>query len=95
MEQQQAHTATHRLPPQNIEAEQCVLGSILLQSGALGKVLEDGPPPLAGPVVYYVQAVRAGSIIASSSAEGHDWPALTVIKHDGPWRCAEGVLDKA
>jgi replicative DNA helicase len=40
MEQQQAHTATHRLPPQNVEAEQCVLGSILLQSGALTKVLE-------------------------------------------------------
>ncbi|MEJ2689093.1 MAG: replicative DNA helicase [Deltaproteobacteria bacterium] len=40
MEQQQARTATHRLPPQNIEAEQCVLGSILLQSGALSKVLE-------------------------------------------------------
>jgi len=40
MEPQQAHTATHRLPPQNVEAEQCVLGSVLLQSGALTKVLE-------------------------------------------------------
>jgi replicative DNA helicase len=30
----------HRLPPQNLEAEQCVLGSILLQQGALVKVLE-------------------------------------------------------
>ncbi len=30
----------HRLPPQNIEAEQCVLGSALLQKGALVKVLE-------------------------------------------------------
>ncbi len=28
----------HRLPPQNIEAEQCILGSILLRPGALDKV---------------------------------------------------------
>ncbi|MBW2470487.1 MAG: replicative DNA helicase, partial [Deltaproteobacteria bacterium] len=31
---------SHRLPPQNLEAEQCVLGSILLQQGALVKILE-------------------------------------------------------
>ncbi|MEJ2032958.1 MAG: replicative DNA helicase [Deltaproteobacteria bacterium] len=30
----------HRLPPQNLEAEQCVLGSILLQPGMLIKTLE-------------------------------------------------------
>jgi len=29
-----------RLPPQNLEAEQCVLGSVLLQQGALVKVVE-------------------------------------------------------
>ena len=34
----------HRLPPQNLEAEQCVLGSILLQQGALVKILELGAP---------------------------------------------------
>lgn len=28
----------HRLPPQNIEAEQCLLGSILLRQGALDKI---------------------------------------------------------
>jgi replicative DNA helicase len=35
-----AHTASgvHRLPPQNIEAEQCILGSILLGPGALDKI---------------------------------------------------------
>lgn len=33
-------SSTHRLPPQNLEAEQCVLGSVLLQQGALAKVLE-------------------------------------------------------
>ena len=31
---------SHRLPPQNLEAEQCVLGSVLLQQGALVKILE-------------------------------------------------------
>lgn len=35
-----AITSHHRLPPQNLEAEQCVLGSVLLQQGALVKVLE-------------------------------------------------------
>lgn len=30
----------HRLPPQNLEAEQCVLGAVLLQNGALLKVIE-------------------------------------------------------
>lgn len=34
----------HRLPPQNLEAEQCVLGSVLLQKGALVKVLETLTP---------------------------------------------------
>ncbi len=36
----QAPADPHRLPPQNLEAEQCVLGSVLLQQGALVKVLE-------------------------------------------------------
>ncbi|MBA2847774.1 replicative DNA helicase [Thermosulfuriphilus ammonigenes] len=31
---------SHRLPPQNIEAEQCVLGSILIENSALLKVVE-------------------------------------------------------
>lgn len=34
----------HRLPPQNLEAEQCVLGSVLLQQGALVKILEHLTP---------------------------------------------------
>lgn len=41
----------HRLPPQNLEAEQCVLGSILLQQGALVKILE-----LVAPEDFYRQA---------------------------------------
>jgi len=39
-----ALTSHHRLPPQNLEAEQCVLGSVLLQQGALVKVLEHLTP---------------------------------------------------
>lgn len=34
------HSSAHRLPPQNTEAEQCVLGSILLQQGSIPKALE-------------------------------------------------------
>ncbi len=30
----------HRIPPQNLEAEQCVLGSVLLQQGSMSKVIE-------------------------------------------------------
>ena len=44
---------SHRLPPQNLEAEQCVLGSILLQQGALVKILE-----LLTPEDFYREAHR-------------------------------------
>jgi len=44
-------TDPHRLPPQNLEAEQCVLGSILLQQGALVKILE-----LVTPEAFYRDA---------------------------------------
>lgn len=40
MEQEKALNTSHRLPPQNLEAEQCVLGSVLLQQGTLVKALE-------------------------------------------------------
>lgn len=33
-------TSLYRLPPQNLEAEQCVLGAALLQNGALLKLIE-------------------------------------------------------
>jgi len=36
----QQSSSSHRLPPQNLEAEQCVLGSILLQQGVLVKAVE-------------------------------------------------------
>ncbi|MDH3390646.1 MAG: replicative DNA helicase [Desulfobulbaceae bacterium] len=42
---------SHRLPPQNLEAEQCVLGSVLLQQGALVKIVE-----LVAPSDFYREA---------------------------------------
>jgi replicative DNA helicase len=45
------HSSSHRLPPQNLEAEQCVLGSVLLQQGALEKVLE-----IVDPEDFYREA---------------------------------------
>ncbi|HCC53696.1 MAG TPA: replicative DNA helicase [Desulfobulbaceae bacterium] len=40
MESGPGSTTTHRLPPQNLEAEQCVLGSIMLQQGAMPRAAE-------------------------------------------------------
>ncbi len=40
MEQQKIYSSARRLPPQNLEAEQCVLGSILLRPGSIVKALE-------------------------------------------------------
>ena len=40
MESGPGYTTTHRLPPQNLEAEQCVLGSIMLQQGAMPRAAE-------------------------------------------------------
>lgn len=44
-------SAFQRLPPQNVEAEQCVLGSILLQPGAMPKAVEilDSPEDFYRP----------------------------------------------
>ncbi|MBU0485855.1 MAG: replicative DNA helicase [Proteobacteria bacterium] len=40
MESAKQSSSHHRLPPQNLDAEQCVLGSILLQSGAVVRAVE-------------------------------------------------------
>ncbi len=48
---QQALVSPHRLPPQNIEAEQCVLGSVLQLQRALDKVA-----PLLSPDDFYKPA---------------------------------------
>ncbi len=80
MEQQQARTATHRLPPQNIEAEQCVLGSILLQSGALGKVLE-----LLGAQDFYREAhqsIFTAFVALFERNEPQDLVTVTAILRD-------------
>jgi len=49
-----ATASTHRLPPQNVEAEQCVLGSILLQAGAMARAAE-----LITPDDFYRDSHRA------------------------------------
>ena len=80
MEHQQAHTAAHRLPPQNIEAEQCVLGSILLQSGALIKVLE-----ILSEHDFYREAHRAifsSFITLFERNEPQDLVTVTAILRD-------------
>ncbi|MDA3785611.1 MAG: replicative DNA helicase, partial [Deltaproteobacteria bacterium] len=40
MEQPPSTSYGHRLPPQNKEAEQCVLGAILQQSGMMAKTVD-------------------------------------------------------
>lgn len=49
-----AGSSIHRLPPQNVEAEQCVLGSILLQPGAMARSVE-----IVSPDDFYREAHRA------------------------------------
>jgi replicative DNA helicase len=50
---QSAELALHKLPPQHIEAEQCVLGAILLENDALLKALE-----LLKPTHFYRDSHR-------------------------------------
>jgi replicative DNA helicase len=51
-------TPDYRLPPQNVEAEQCVLGGILIEDGALLKVVE-----ILMPADFYREA--HGSVYAA------------------------------
>ena len=51
MEQKNIYGIARRLPPQNLEAEQCVLGSILLRPGTLAKTLE-----IISPSDFYKEA---------------------------------------
>ncbi|MGC9022489.1 MAG: DnaB-like helicase N-terminal domain-containing protein, partial [Dissulfurimicrobium sp.] len=37
-------SAGYRMPPQNVEAEQCVLGGILIEDGAILKVVDTLSP---------------------------------------------------
>jgi len=50
---QSSELALHKLPPQYIEAEQCVLGAILLENDALLKALE-----LLKPTHFYRDSHR-------------------------------------
>jgi replicative DNA helicase len=73
-------TDPHRLPPQNLEAEQCVLGSILLQQGALVKILE-----LVAPADFYREAHRiifAAMVALFEKNEPQDIITVTNILKD-------------
>ncbi len=70
----------HRLPPQNIEAEQCVLGSILLQQGALGNSLE-----ILEPQDFYKDShkiIYEGMVALFNKNEPQDLITLTSILND-------------
>lgn len=71
---------SHRLPPQNIEAEQCVLGSILLHQGAILKAVE-----LLSPDDFYRtehNLIFAAMISLFDRAEPQDLVTVTNILKD-------------
>ncbi len=70
-------TGIHRLPPQNIEAEQCVLGSVLQQAGAMARAAE-----LLTPEDFYRDAHRhifTSMIVLFEKSEPLDF--ITVGNH--------------
>ena len=72
---------SHRLPPQNIEAEQCVLGSILLHQGAILKAVE-----LLSPDDFYRtehNLIFAAMISLFDRAEPQDLVTVTNVLKDG------------
>ena len=74
-------SSTHRLPPQNIEAEQCVLGSILLSQGALEKIAD-----LLKPDDFYKpahQAIFAAMLTLFQKSEPLDIITTTNCLNDG------------
>lgn len=71
----EADLSSHKLPPQNIEAEQSVLGAILLENGALNKVVE-----ILSPEDFYRDAHRKifeALIVLSEKDEPADLITLT------------------
>ena len=54
----------NRLPPQNLEAEQSVLGAVLLDNGVLPRVIETNN--VAGAVIFAVAAACVGLMNAAS-----------------------------
>ena len=81
MEQAKNQSSTiHRLPPQNLEAEQCVLGSILLHEGAVLKAVE-----LLNPDDFYRpehRLVFAAMLHLFEKAEPQDLVTITNVLKD-------------
>jgi replicative DNA helicase len=81
MEQAKNQSSTiHRLPPQNLEAEQCVLGSILLHEGAVLKAVE-----LLNPDDFYRPEHRlifAAMLHLFDKAEPQDLVTITNVLKD-------------
>ena len=81
MEQAKNQSSTiHRLPPQNLEAEQCVLGSILLHEGAVLKAVE-----LLNPDDFYRpehRLVFAAMLHLFDKAEPQDLVTITNVLKD-------------
>ena len=73
-------TDPHRLPPQNLQAEQCVLGSILLHQGALVKILE-----IVTPEDFYRDAhklIFSAMVVLFEKNEPQDIITVTNILKD-------------
>jgi replicative DNA helicase len=73
-------TDPHRLPPQNLQAEQCVLGSILLHQGALVKILE-----IISPEDFYRDAhklIFSAMVVLFEKNEPQDIITVTNILKD-------------
>lgn len=69
--------STTRLPPQNLEAEQSVLGAILLDNSALNKVLE-----IIGPQAFYKDAHKhIFSAILDLSEQNEAIDLITLTDH--------------
>ena len=71
----EADFSSHKLPPQNIEAEQSVLGGILIENEAINKVIE-----ILTPEDFYRDAHRKifeALIILSERDEPADLITLT------------------
>src|SRR5688500_1543236 len=66
-----------RVPPHNLEAEESVLGSMLLSKHAVGDVLEI----LTGPGDFYREAhVRIAEVIRDLFGQGEPVDAITVAE---------------
>ncbi len=80
MEQSNIYSSARRLPPQNLEAEQCVLGSILLRPGTIVKALE-----VLGPKDFYKEAhqvIFAGLISLFDRNEPQDLITIVNVLRD-------------